>query len=191
MIRRDTTWAEACLLAALSMSAVMVRESVHSQWTSPVTALLPGLVLMATRSSKIAGAILALTIWISRVWLVAYRPAWDWTSVAHTGIVASLYFVSRGIRGPVSFAFLVLTAGWPPLWTHTEFGHPVETVAALGVLAVYLGRTQWKRSVLELRLLAGGLFCLLFAFGGTVHIPLMVVTLAGLWMVTVPLGQVE
>lgn len=191
MIQRDTTWAQACLLAALSMSTTMLRESVHSHRTSPVTALIPALVLVATLSSGAATAVLAVTVLIGRIWLLEYQPLLDISTLTHTIVTGALYFVAREIRGPLRYAFFVFTAAWPPLWTHTEFGHWQESAAALGVLAVWLARTRWRRSRNEQRAIAGALFSALAVFGGTVHVPLMAVTLSAFWVIQAPSVQVE
>lgn len=184
---KDTTWTQACLLAGLAMSSMLLREAVHSHRSSPVAALLPGLVLVATRSSAIGRVVLALSILIGRIWMLKYEPPWDINTLLHCTVVAALFHISEGIRGPASFAFLLLTAGWTPLWVHTEFGNFQETSAALGVLGVYLARTRWRLPTSELRKLSGALFVALMVFGGSVHIPLMVLTLSAFWIVSAPL----
>lgn len=188
---RDTSFAQACVLAALAMSPPMLRDAVNSDQWLPVTALLPGLVLVATRSSALARAILTIAVVAGRIWLLTGQPLWHISTVTHCVTVAALFLVSHGIRGPASFAFLLLNTSWTPLWWDTERGHFHETAAALGVLGVYLARTRWKLDTGELRWLAGALFVTLMAFGGSVHIPLMVVTLSAFWIIAAPLEGVE
>lgn len=189
MIRfvRDIAWAEACLLGGVAAAAASTwRGSLHSQRYSPALALLPALIIILSRSSLAGRLAMTGSAICSRLWILNNEKDPMVAIPCHVIVIVCSLLASLELRGAIGVAFILVTAGWPPLPWYTAAGHPQEAIAAAGVLLVQQLRLRWRVSVNGQRLAALGLFVLLMLFGGSEHITLMVYSLAAFCMVQPP-----